>query len=93
VSASIARLTHLHFAEGNPVTGKLSRYDAATGTLVRLGGRGFVFTAWLYLDGERRISKGSEAPRALVARGCNSTFLASNFKRLKTYGSPSRRPS
>ena len=38
-------LAHLHFADADRDTGKLVRYDTATGFLVRLGGRAFVFTA------------------------------------------------
>lgn len=65
-------LAHLHFADADPATGKLARYEAATGFLVKLGGRTFVFTAKhnlrsdVTLRDETPRTTGVAFPRALT---------------------------
>jgi hypothetical protein len=61
-------LAHLHFAEGVRQDGatRITRYETATGFLVRLGGRDFVYTAKHNLEGETASSVGVQIPRTLV---------------------------
>jgi hypothetical protein len=59
-------LVHLQFAEADRATRQLTRYDAATGFLVNLGGRAFVFTAKHNLENETPRTMGVAFPRLLT---------------------------
>jgi len=74
-------LVHLNFAEADPSTRQIVRYEAATGFLVQLGGRDFVFTAKHNVEGETPASTGVQIPRELtipvrVGQGVSRFILA-----------------
>lgn len=65
VERTYRALVHLIFAEADR-RGEITRLDAATGFLVRLAGREFVFTAKHNLEGETPRSTGLGFPRELT---------------------------